>query len=98
MKPISRAAAALLALFLLAGCGLTPQGDAIRQGIATQGREAAAAGLENAEWWQCRGSPVGAVVDRYGASEMLWGAWSNICLNRSTGVERPPVGPVLPPE
>jgi hypothetical protein len=74
----------------LAGCGLTPQGQAIRQTIAEEGRAAAAAGLENAEWYICRASPVGAVVDRYGASETQWQAWSTLCLDRTAAVaERP---------
>jgi hypothetical protein len=98
MPSFSRTACALLALFLLAGCGLTPQGDFVRGAVATQGREAAAAGLENAEWYICRASPVGAVVDRYGVSEGRWGAWTDICLDRAAAVEQPPVGPALPPE
>lgn len=74
--------AAVLTL-TLAGCGLTPQSDAVRGAVAERGRAAAAAGLENAEWYICRASPVGAVVDRYGAAQAQWDAWSQLCLNRA---------------
>ena len=95
MKPLRTLWPFIIASLSLAGCGLTPQGEAIRQTIAEQGREAAAAGLENAEWYICRASPVGAVVDRYGTSETQWSAWSTLCLDRTApvvqGVAQPPV-------
>ena len=72
-------AAALGAAFLLAGCGLTPQGDALRAAITEGGRAAAAAALENAEWWQCRASPVGAILDRYCKSKDTCEAWHTVC-------------------
>ena len=84
-------AATLLGLFL-AGCTLTPQGDAFRGAVAETGRAAAAQGLENAEWYICRASPVGAVVDRYGASPERWANWSGICLNPSPAVSDVPPG------
>jgi hypothetical protein len=95
---MTRTVVLLIGCLLLAGCGLTPQGEAIRRTVAEEGREAAAAGLENAEWYICRASPVGAVVDRYGSSEGQWGAWSAICLDRSPAADKPPLGPALPPE
>ena len=70
-------AAALAAA--LAGCGLTPQGDALRAAVSEGGRTAAAAALENAEWWQCRASPVGAILDRYCKSQDTCEAWHTLC-------------------
>lgn len=70
---------ALVSLLVLAGCGLTPQGDFIRSTVATQGREAAAAALENTEWALCRAMPVGAILDRYGRSQEQADAWRTIC-------------------
>jgi len=36
--------------------------------------------LENAEWWRCRASPVGAIIDRYGASQRRWDAYRVSCI------------------
>ncbi len=76
---IRRIGAAALAAFFLAGCGLTPQGDALRAAVTEGGRTAAAAALENAEWWQCRASPVGAILDRYCKSQDTCEAWHTLC-------------------
>ncbi len=72
-------AAALAAGWLLAGCSLTPAGRALQDDIERYGREAAAAALEQAEWWQCRASPVGAILDRYCKSEDSCAAWKTLC-------------------
>lgn len=69
----------LLLLLTLTACGLTPQGNLLRSAIATQGREAAATALENAEWAICRAMPVGAVMDRYGRSQSMADAWRTLC-------------------
>ncbi len=65
-QAIYAASAAVLAAFVLASCGLTPQGEQIRQTIAAKGKIVGGAMLENAEWVICRAAPVGAVKDRYG--------------------------------
>lgn len=72
----------VLLAVLLTGCGLTPQGDAFRGAVAERGREAAAQGLENAEWYMCRASPVGAILDRYGQSNDRWDSYRGICMQR----------------
>ena len=74
-------AAAVTAVFLplLAGCGLTPQGNLVRSEVASQGREAAATALENTEWALCRAMPVGAIKDRYGRSAELTAAYNQLC-------------------
>ena len=70
---------AVIVMLALSACGLTSQGDSFRSTVADKGREAAAKGLEDAEWWICRASPIGAVRDRYGRSEALAEAWNALC-------------------
>jgi hypothetical protein len=64
---------------LLAGCGLTPQGDALRQGIATYGAQAADEGLVNAEWYLCSAAPVGSIKRRYAVSKQKADAYKELC-------------------
>ena len=71
--------AAVSALAALNACGFTPQGGFLRSAVADRGREAAAAGLENAEWFLCRAAPVGAIKDRYGASLERMDAYNVMC-------------------
>ena len=52
--------------FLLAACGLTPQGDMIRAAVKTCGAQAMDEGLNNAEWYICQAASIGAVRRRYG--------------------------------
>jgi hypothetical protein len=63
----------------IAGCS-TVQGQALEVAAREIGRAEAAAALDNADWWRCRASPVGAVVDRYGASTMRWDAYRQSCV------------------
>ena len=70
---------ALLSLLLLAGCGLTSEGNLLRGAIQSQGREAAAQAVLDAEWTLCRAMPVGAVLDRYGRSQDTADAWRTLC-------------------
>ena len=65
-----------LALFLGA-CGLTPQGDFVREAIKSYGAKAADAGLTNAEYFLCEAAPVGAVKKRYGGEKS--GAYNALC-------------------
>ena len=65
---------------LLAGCGFTATGDAVRGFAVTKGKEAYAEGLANAEWFVCRAASVGSVQDRYGRSANLAEAWRSLCL------------------
>lgn len=53
-------------LLFVSGCGLTSEGDFFRDVFKEKGKKAAVQSLDNAEWWICRGSPVGPVKDRYG--------------------------------
>jgi hypothetical protein len=73
-------AAAILAAFLLAGCGLTPEGDLARDFVKTEGAQAYDEGLANGEWFVCRAASVGSVQRRYGAAPELAAAWRTLCL------------------
>lgn len=80
---------ALLILFipvmiLLSGCGITPQGNAVRQGVATYGAQAMDEGLINAEWFVCKAASVGSVQRRYGSDPSKAAAWKALCLVDTT--------------
>jgi len=91
------AVALMAAIFLpLAGCGLTPQGNLVRSEVASQGRQAAATALENAEWALCRALPVGAIKDRYGRSAELSEAYNRLCNSFSETLLREEEGTALP--
>jgi len=74
----------VLPLFL-AGCGLTPQGDAVRSGIATRGAEVADTALENAEWVVCYAASIGSIKRRYGVTAERAEAYANFCPAPSAG-------------
>lgn len=65
--------------FLLSGCGLTPQGEAVRLAVAEYGAKIADAELENLEWALCRGITVGAFTRRYGPNPKKAEAWRTLC-------------------
>ena len=52
---------------LLSGCGLTPEGDAVRAAVREYGARAADVELENLVWGLCNAVSVGAVNRRYPA-------------------------------
>ncbi len=68
-------------LLMLAGCGLTPEGDLFRAAVREEGKTAAAKGLSNAEWYMCRAASVGAIKDRYGHVPDKVTAYMIICKN-----------------
>ncbi|MCH8197697.1 MAG: hypothetical protein IH904_06400 [Proteobacteria bacterium] len=85
---------ALLALLLLAGCGFTPQGAAVRRALAEGTARAGDTGLENAEWFLCEAAPVGAVKRRYGADGDMASAYAKLCDRAaSAGIVAPVTGP-----
>ncbi|MCH9053106.1 MAG: hypothetical protein IIA72_18945 [Proteobacteria bacterium] len=85
---------ALLALLLLAGCGFTPQGAAVRRAVAEGTARAGDTGLENAEWFLCEAAPVGAVKRRYGADGDMASAYTKLCDRAaSAGIVAPVTGP-----
>ena len=72
-------AGALLGAFLLAGCGLTPQGDFARRAVATEGARIMDAGLENAEWFLCNAASIASVKRRYGKNQDTADAYRQLC-------------------
>ena len=81
---------AAAAVLVLGGCGFTPQGDFLRSAVADRGRGAAAAGLENAEWFLCRVALIGAVRDRYGSPPERMAAYNTLCSAPSAPVNLTP--------
>jgi hypothetical protein len=77
-------------LLALAGCGFTPGGQAVREGVATYGAQAMDEGLVNAEWFVCEAASVGSIKRRYGKTKTTADAYRGFC---PVGVE---VVPVLP--
>ena len=73
------AMAACASLLLLSACGFTPQGDAIRQGIATYGAQAYDEGLVNSEFFMCNAASIGSIKRRYGVSKTKADAYKELC-------------------
>lgn len=78
---------ALLVLMFLSGCGQTQIGDRIRDAIKERGAEVYDTGLENAEFFICRGASVGAVMRRYGSDVEKAQAWRTLCTADPDGVD-----------
>ena len=70
-----------IVLLLLAGCGFTATGDAVRGLATTKGAQAYDEGLENAVWFQCQMASVGSVQRYFGRSEEFASAWRTLCLD-----------------
>lgn len=69
-----------ICIFVLAGCGLTSEGDAFRSTFREKSKAAAAASLENSEWYLCRAARIGSVKDRYGVSADKATAYNILCM------------------
>ena len=74
-----------LTALLLGGCGITPQGDAIREAVLSRGAQAYDTGLESAEDYICTIASVGSVMRRYGRSQTTANAWRDICFGQEGG-------------
>lgn len=70
----------LLISLSVAACGFSTKGDFFREAIKQKGKKIAGQTLENSVWYICRGSPVGAVKDRFGISDEKTEAYNNICI------------------
>ena len=64
---------------LVASCGLSPQGEAVRMAISEYSAKIADAELENLEWGICRGISVGAWARRYGSNSKKAEGWRALC-------------------
>ncbi len=73
---------ALIALtaLLTASCGLTPEGNALRNLAAQRGATVNDTGLDNAAWFICKAASVGSVQRRFGVSEEKAAAWRALCV------------------
>ncbi len=70
---------AFTALLLLAGCGLTLEGDAARLAVQQYGAQAYDEGLANAEWFICNAATIGAVRRKYGKTEDMAATYRRLC-------------------
>lgn len=68
-----------LLMLTLSACGLTPQGDAIREYVKETGATVADNALENAEWVICYAATVGSVKRRYGTSPESMAVYNEFC-------------------
>ena len=105
LRSIFGGLAAAFFVAVLAGCGLTPQGDMIRATVADKGAQVADEGLTNAEWFLCQAASVGSVKRRYGRNPEASKAYANLCAsaysaglvpglgNRGSPGMRPPASP-----
>ena len=73
----------VVAAVLLGGCGITPQGDIIREAVLSRGAEAFDTGLASAEAYICTIASVGSVMRRYGRTQDTANAWRAICLGHA---------------
>ncbi|KKM60281.1 hypothetical protein LCGC14_1543440 [marine sediment metagenome] len=80
-----------IAVLVLAGCGFTSQGDAIRDFVKVEGAQAYDEGLSNSEFFICKAASVGSVLRRYGRSEETAAAWRAICRGNPEAVIVKPV-------
>jgi len=78
VKVVAFAVVLTFLVFLFAGCGFTPQGDAVRGLIKAGTEKAARQGLVNTEWGLCWAAPIGAVRERYGKGALA-GAYTQLC-------------------
>ncbi len=87
--------AAVVVIGFLTGCGLTPQGTAIRQAVQAKGAEVMDQGLENAEWFMCYAASIGSVRRHYGKPGLA-DAYRQLCEGSAAGLIAPEPG--TPPE
>lgn len=69
----------IAAAVLLAGCGFTPQGDAVRAAVKDAGAQAFDEGLANSEFFLCQAASIGSVKRRYGQSSEMAAAYNELC-------------------
>lgn len=77
-----KALAAVLAMIALAGCGLTPAGDAMREAVQKRGADVADQVLKNNIWGLCQANTIGATDRYFGQSQELANLWRELCHRR----------------
>lgn len=68
----------LLTLFL-AGCGLTSEGQLVKEAIKVKGAIVADAGLDNGLWFVCNATTIGSVRRLFGTSADRALAYRDFC-------------------
>ena len=81
---MSKAIIIALALFLGA-CGLTSEGDIIRDAIKCRGSNIAAEGLKNATWFICKAAPIGSVQEEFGKTSASAKVYRDFCFREGNG-------------
>lgn len=76
----------LLAVFL-AGCGLTPEGDALRAVVKERGADVYDAGVDNSIWFLCNPASVGSIRRRFAGR---WGVYNGLCAESAMELASPP--------
>ncbi len=69
-----------LGALALGGCGLTPQGDAVRIAIKEQGSQAYDEGLQNSQFFICHAASIGSIKRTYGTSNERAKEYAAFCL------------------
>lgn len=93
-KPIVYIPIALM--FLLVGCGLTPQGDALREVIAKTNEKVADTTLKTAEWGLCEKAEIGALKRKYTSQERA-DAYNAFCQSPTNTFVGPAAAPSRAP-
>lgn len=57
---------AIAAALLLGACGMTPQGDLVRDVVRERGAQAYDEGLANSLWFMCNAASVGSIRRTFG--------------------------------
>lgn len=66
-------------ILILAGCGITPEGQAAREAISSYSAKIADGELLNLEWAICNAVSIGAVKRRYGTVQAKADAYKTFC-------------------
>ena len=66
-------------ILTLSACGITPQGQAAKKGIAEYGAKISDAGLENTIWGLCNAASIGSVRRMFGHSEDGAKTYRDLC-------------------
>jgi len=69
----------ILASIFIAGCGITPQGNFVRDAVRLKGAQVNDAGLRNSLWFLCNGASIGSVQRMFGQSVATAELYKQMC-------------------
>ena len=78
-------AIALASALALAGCGITPQGDLVRDVLRERGAQAYDEGLANSLWFVCNAASVGSIRRTFSGN---MDAYNAICTDAALRLEQ----------